>query len=166
NQCGGRIADGSVFCNLCGAKLGVIAPAQAVAPGVPPAPGMPGMGSPGGQPYNPNAAVRAAAPPPMPQSFKCSSCGGPMNPSAGLALVVCEYCGAVTTMGAGGAAEVLQKHFMLNNKMTNETAMESGGKWLNKGIFRRKVAERSELGAVTLKYVPYWVVPTSVVADC
>jgi len=118
-----------------------------------------------GQPYNPSAPVQAAAPPPMPQNFKCNSCGGPMKPSAGLALVVCEYCGAVTTMGAGGAAEVFQKHFMLSNKMTNETAMESGGKWLNKGIFRRKVAERSELGAVTLKYVPYWVVPTSVVAD-
>src|SRR5439155_1319429 len=53
----------------------------------------------------------------------------------------------------------------LNNRLNNESAMEAGGKWLNKGIFRRKVAERSELGAVTLKYVPYWVVPTSVVAD-
>ncbi|TLZ57998.1 MAG: hypothetical protein E6K15_01785 [Methanobacteriota archaeon] len=126
---------------------------------------MPSGGAPMGQPYNPSAPVQAAASPPMPQNFKCNSCGGPMKPSAGLALVVCEYCGAVTTMGAGGAAEVFQKHFMLNNKLTNETAMESGGKWLNKGIFRRKVAERSELGAVTLRYVPYWVVPTSVVAD-
>jgi hypothetical protein len=88
-----------------------------------------------------------------------------MNPSSGLALVVCEYCGAVTTMGAGGAAQVIQKHFMLTNRLNNETAMESGGKWLNKGIFRRKVAERSELGQVTLRYVPYWIVPTSVVAD-
>jgi hypothetical protein len=151
--------DGSVFCNLCGAKQGVVVPAQA------PQPGVPQGGASMGQPYNPSAPVQAAASPPMPQNFKCNSCGGPMKPSAGLALVVCEYCGAVTTMGAGGAAEVFQKHFMLNNKMTNETAMESGGKWLNKGIFRRKVAERSELGAVTLRYVPYWVVPTSVVAD-
>jgi len=126
---------------------------------------MPGMGSPGGQPYNPNAPVRAAAPPPMPQSFKCSSCGGPMNPSAGLALVVCEYCGAVTTMGAGGAAEVFQKHFMLDSKISNEQALNAGGQWLNKGLLRRKVAERSELGTVTLRYVPYWIVPTSVVAD-
>ena len=88
-----------------------------------------------------------------------------MKPSSGLALVVCEYCGAVTTMGAGGAAQVFQKHFMLDNKINNETALEAGGKWLNKGVFRRKVAERSELGTVTLKYVPYWIVPTSVVAD-
>lgn len=118
-----------------------------------------------GPAYNPGAPVQHAAPPPMPQSLKCNSCGAPMKPSAGLALVVCEYCGAVTTMGAGGAAEVFQKHFMLDNKLSNEVALENGGKWLNKGIFRRKVAERSELGQVVLRYVPYWVVPTSVVAD-
>jgi hypothetical protein len=88
-----------------------------------------------------------------------------MKPSAGLALVVCEYCGAVTAMGAGGAAEVIQKHFMLANKLANDAINEIAGKWLNKGIFRRKVAERSELGNVVLRYVPYWIVPTSVVAD-
>jgi hypothetical protein len=171
NQCGGRIADGSVFCNLCGAKQGVVVPAQGPAPGVPqPAPGYPGVapGVPGaqmGQPYNPNVPAQSVAAPPMPQSFKCSSCGGPMQPSAGLALVVCEYCGAVTTMAAGGVAQVFQKHFMLDSRSSNEQALDAGGKWLNKGVFRRKVAERSELGQVTLKYVPYWIVPTSVVAD-
>ncbi len=118
-----------------------------------------------GQAYNPNVAVQPTVAPPMPQSLKCSSCGGPMKPSGGLALVVCEYCGAVTTMGAGGAAEIIQKHFMLDSRISNEQALDAGGKWLNKGVFRRKVAERSELGTVTLKYVPYWVVPTSVVAD-
>ncbi len=125
---------------------------------------MPGP-APMGQAYNPNAPVQQVAPPPMPQSMKCNSCGGPLKPGEGLALVVCEYCGAVTTMGAGGAAQVFQKHFMLDNKLSNEAALEAGGKWLNKGIFRRKVAERSELGQVTLRYVPYWIVPTSVVAD-
>ena len=118
-----------------------------------------------GQPYNPNAPVQQVRAPAMPQSLKCSSCGAPLTPGSGLALVVCEYCGAVTTMGAGGAAEVIQKHYMLENKLSNESALEAGGKWLNKGIFRRKVAERSELGQVTLRYVPYWIVPTSVVAD-
>ncbi len=149
---------------MCGAKQGVVAPAQA-APGVPPAPvapGYPGGPAPMGQAYNPNVAVQPTVAPPMPQSLKCSSCGGPMKPSGGLALVVCEYCGAVTTMGAGGAAEIIQKHFMLDSRISNEQALDAGGKWLNKGVFRRKVAERSELGTVTLKYVPYWVVPTSV----
>jgi hypothetical protein len=87
-----------------------------------------------------------------------------MNPATGMALVVCDYCGAVTTMGTGGA-QVFQKHFMLDSRIQNEQALDAGGKWLNKGVLRRKVAERSELGTVTLKYVPYWVIPTSVVAD-
>src|SRR5436309_10194719 len=117
------------------------------------------------QPYNPNAPVHTVTPPPMPQSMKCNSCGGPLKPGQGLALVVCEYCGAVTTMGAGGAAQVFQKHFMPDNQLSNESARDGGGKWLNKGIFRRKVAETSNLGQVTLRYVPYWIVPTSVVAD-
>ena len=116
-------------------------------------------------PYNPNAPAQTPAPPPLPQNLKCNSCGASLTPSAGVALVVCDYCGAVTTMGAGGAAEVFQKHFMLDNRLTNETATEAGGKWLNKGLFRRKVAERSELGQIILKYVPYWIIPTSVVAD-
>ncbi|MGI0148760.1 MAG: hypothetical protein ACREDF_04425, partial [Thermoplasmata archaeon] len=153
-----------MFCNVCGAKQGVVVPAQGAQPAAPSAPGYPAQ-APAGPAYNPGAPVQAVAAPPMPQSFKCSSCGGPMKPSAGLALVVCDYCGAVTTMGAGGAAQVFQKHFLLDNKINNESALEAGGKWLNKGVFRRKVAERSELGTVTLKYVPYWVVPTSVVAD-
>src|SRR5207249_6165274 len=84
NQCGGKIPDGSVFRNLCGAKQGVAVPAQ------PPQPGIPQAGASMGQPYNPSAPVQAACPPPMPQNFKCNSCGGPMKPSAGLALVVCE----------------------------------------------------------------------------
>jgi len=106
----------------------------------------------------------AAAPPPLPQSLKCSSCGAPMNPATGMALVVCDYCGAVTTMGVAGA-QVFQKHFMLDSRIQNEQALDAGGKWLNKGVLRRKVAERADLGTVSLKYVPYWVIPTSVVAD-
>ena len=160
NQCGGKIADGSVFCNLCGARQGVVVPAQGAAPGVPqaqaPAPGYPAQA--------PAAPAAAAAPPPLPMDFKCSSCGAPMKPGAGLALVVCEYCGAVTTMGSAGA-QVFQKHFLLDSRISNEQALEAGGKWLNKGLLRRKVAERSELGNVILRYVPYWIIPTSVVAD-
>lgn len=177
NQCGGRIADGSVFCNLCGARQGVVVPAAGPQPGVPQAP--PGQGyppqapgyppqaapAPGPTPYSPSAPVQAVAPPPMPQNLKCNSCGAALKPSAGLALVACEYCGAVTTMAASGSAEVFQRHFMLANKLSNESAMDVGGKWLNKGLFRRKVAERSELGQVTMRFVPYWVVPTSVEAD-
>src|SRR2546430_13438307 len=139
NQCGGRIADGSGFCNLCGARQGVVAPAQ-VAPGVPPSPGnpVPAPGVPGGtsmgQPYNPNAPVQQVRAPAMPQSLKCSSCGAPLTPGSGLALVVCAYCAAVTTMGAGGAPEMIQKHYMLETKHSNESAPQAAGKEPNKDL--------------------------------
>jgi len=121
--------------------------------------------APGQQAYNPQAPVQQIAPPPMPQSLKCNSCGAPLKPSAGLALVVCAYCGAATTIGAGGAAQVIQKHFMLASTIGQEQALTAGGQWLNKGLLRRKVAETSDLGNTVLKFVPYWVVPTTVVAD-
>jgi len=101
----------------------------------------------------------------MPQNLRCSSCGAPLKPSSGLALVVCAYCGAATTMGAGGAAQVIQKHFMLASTIGQEQALNAGGEWLNKGLLRRKVAEKSDLGNTVLKFVPYWVVPTTIVAD-
>lgn len=163
NQCGGRIADGSVFCNLCGARQGVVAPAGTPQGGV--APGVPPQAAPVAQ-YAQALPQQAAAPPPMPQSLKCNSCGASLQPPSGTAVVVCEYCGAATQMAAAtGQAQVIQKHYMLNNTLNNESAMNAGGQWLNKGLFRRKVAERSELGQIVLKYVPYWIVPTSVVAD-
>src|SRR3989442_3837095 len=99
-----------------------------------------------GQPYNPNAPVQPVRAPAMPQSLKCSSCGAPLTPGSGLALVVCAYCGAVTTMGAGGAAEMIQKHYMLENKLSNQSALETRRKWLNKGLLPRKIAESSDIG--------------------
>ena len=133
------------------------------AAGAPVAPGQPAAQ---GAPYNPAAVAAPAPAPAMPQNLRCNSCGAPLKPSSGLAVVVCEYCGAATAMAAStGQAQVIQKHYMLDNKLNNESAMNAGGQWLNKGLFRRKVAERSELGQIVLKYVPYWIVPTSVVAD-
>ena len=160
NKCGRQLPDGSVFCNFCGAQQGVIPqPGGAAA-----APGVAAQGAPG-QPYNPAAPVQQVVPPPMPQNLKCNSCGAPLKPSSGLALVVCAYCGAATTIGSGGAAQVIQKHFMLASSIGQEQALNAGGQWLNKGILRRKVAEKSDLGNTVLKYVPYWVVPTTIVAD-
>ena len=167
NKCGRQLPDGSVFCNFCGAQQGVVPQAQPQAGYAPQPSGMPGapMGQPVGPAYNPNAPAQAAAPPPMPASMKCTSCGAPLKPSAGLAIVVCAYCGAATTMGAGGAAQVIMNHFMLGNTLDQPKALEAGGHWLNKGILRHKVAEKSDLGNTVLRFVPYWVVPTSIVAD-
>ncbi|HYM40460.1 MAG TPA: zinc-ribbon domain-containing protein [Thermoplasmata archaeon] len=160
NKCGRQLPDGSVFCNFCGAQQGVIPQAA----GAPMAPGMPPQAASGVQPYNPAAPVQAAATPPLPQNLKCNSCGAPLKPSTGLAVIVCEYCGAATTMGVSGA-QVIQKHYMLASAIGQEQALNVGGQWLNKGILRRHVAEKSDLGNTILKFVPYWVVPTTIVAD-
>ncbi len=161
NKCGRQLPDGSVFCNFCGAQQGTIPQAAGSAQ----APGMAAQSVPGQQPYNPQAPVQQIAPPPMPQSMKCTSCGAPLKPSSGLAVVVCEYCGAATTIGAGGAAQIVAKHFMLASTIGQEQALTAGGQWLNKGLLRRKVAETSDVGNTVLKFVPYWVVPTTIVAD-
>ncbi len=117
------------------------------------------------QAYSTPPPVQQVAAPSTPQNLKCNSCGAPLKPSAGLAVIVCEYCGAATTLGAGGAAQVVMKHFMLASTIGQEQALTAGGKWLNQGLLRRKVAETSDVGNTVLRFVPYWVVPTNIVAD-
>ncbi len=167
-KCGKQIPDGAVFCNFCGGQQGVVAqaPPQAAPqyPGAPP--GYPGQAPPA--PYPPQAAPQAAAPPAYASAgakdLKCSACGAPLKPTGGLSLITCEYCGTATTLGSGGWS-VVQKHFMLENVMNQETALQCGGKWLDQGLLRRNVAKNAELLEATLKYVPYWIVPTGVTAD-
>ncbi len=157
-KCGKQIPDGAVFCNFCGAQQGVVAqaPAQPAAPGAPP-------GYPGQAPQ----AVAPQAGPTQPlgtKDLKCTACGAPLKPSGGLTLITCDYCGTATTMGTGGWS-VVQKHFMLDNVLDQQKALESGGKWLDQGLLRRNVAKNAELLEATLKYVPYWIIPTTVTAD-
>lgn len=152
-NCGARISGGSAFCNRCGARQATVPQETSQEPTLPRGPAPPAV------------ADRPQVPAVVPQDLKCVSCGADLKPATGLALVVCEYCGATTTMGAAGVAEIFQRHFMLDNRLSREDAVASGGKWLDKGIFRRNVAERSELGQVTLRYVPYWIVPVSVTAN-
>ncbi len=167
-KCGKQIPDGAVFCNFCGGQQGVVAPsAQPQAPGYPP------QGPPPG--YPPQAPGGYPAPPPEPQhpaayasagtkDLKCSSCGAPLTPQSGLTLITCDYCGVATSLGTGGWS-VIQKHFMLDNRIDQQVALETGGKWLDQGILRRNVSKNAELLEATLRYVPYWIVPTSVTAD-
>jgi hypothetical protein len=54
---------------------------------------------------------------------------------------------------------------MLDNRLDQQVALETGGKWLDQGILRRNVSKNAELLEATLRYVPYWIVPTSVTAD-
>ena len=175
-KCGKQIPDGAVFCNFCGAQQGVAAsapPPPAGYPGAPQAPGYPPQGPPGYPPQAPPGYPPQQAPPPgHPAAYapanatdlKCSSCGAPLKPQGGLTLITCDYCGTATTLGSGGWS-VIQKHFMLDNRIDQETALQAGGKWLDQGLLRRNVAKNAELLEATLRFVPYWIVPTSVTAD-
>jgi len=160
-KCGKQIPDGAVFCNFCGAQQGVVAQGPAQAPGAPQAP--PGAYLPQTPPGQAAAPQQAYAPANV-KDLKCSSCGAPLKPTGGLSLMTCEYCGAATSLGSAGWS-VVQKHFMLENVMNQETALQCGGKWLDQGLLRRNVAKNAELLEATLKYVPYWIIPTGVTAD-
>src|SRR3989454_660860 len=158
-KCGKQIPDGAVFCNFCGGQQGVVAQA-------PPAPGYPQQAPPPGVPPQPPGVPQhpAAYAPAGSKDLKCSSCGAPLTPQGGLTLITCDYCGTATSLGTAGWS-VIQKHFMLDNRIDQQVALETGGKWLDQGILRRNVAKNAELLEATLRYVPYWIVPTSVTAD-
>jgi len=160
-KCGKQIPDGAVFCNFCGGQQGVVAQAPTAPPGAPP--GYPGQAPAGPYPPQAPAAPQVVAPAGS-KDLKCASCGAPLKPTGGLTLITCEYCGTATTLGSGGWS-VIQKHFMIDNVMNQETALQCGGKWLDQGLLRRNVAKNAELLESTLRYVPYWIVPTTVTAD-
>src|SRR5439155_21773229 len=92
------------------------------------------------------------------------SCSAPLELSSWLTLITCDYCGVATSLGSDGLS-VIQKPFMLDNRNDQQTALASGGKWLDQGLLRRIVAKNAELLEATLRFVPYWIVPTSVTAD-
>ena len=166
-KCGKQIPDGATFCNFCGGQQGVVAQAPP-APGYPPQqgpPGYPPQAPPGYPPQAPPAAQHPAAYAPAgTKDLKCSSCGAPITPQSGLTLITCDYCGTATSLGTSGWS-VIQKHFMLDNRIDQQVALEVGGKWLDQGLLRRNVAKNAELLEATLRFVPYWIVPTSVTAD-
>jgi len=140
-NCGTQLPDGSQFCMKCGARL-------AAAPA-------------GGAPQ---AAPAPAAPAPATfdtQELKCKSCGAPLQPTAGMTIVNCEYCGTAVTLSGAGWKQVM-KQMMVMNRVTYEQALDVGKKWLDEGILRRNVGARAEVVNTYMKYVPYWVIPAAV----
>ena len=136
-QCGAQLPDGSQFCAKCGARLGGGAPAPAPAQAAPQ-----------------QASFET-------QEMKCKSCGAPLQPTAGMSIVNCEYCGNAVTLSGAGWKQVM-KQLMVINKLSYDQALAVGKSWLDEGIFRRNVGVRSEVVQTYMKYVPYWVVPTAV----
>ena len=94
-------------------------------------------------------------------SRMCESCGAPLEFGYGATLITCTYCGSSMTLD-GDVAKLISKHTMLLNTINRDIAVEAAKKWMDAGVFRRNVAEESEITKVELKYMPVWTVPVTI----
>jgi len=92
------------------------------------------------------------------REMKCPSCGAPLNPAQGEAMVVCSYCGTSISLGSLGWSKV-KRHYILDIKVSlKEQAEEISKQFLDKSIFHRHLFEKSTLTKIELNYIPYWVI--------
>ncbi|MEM0127625.1 MAG: zinc ribbon domain-containing protein, partial [Thermoplasmatales archaeon] len=130
-KCGAQIPDDSLFCPKCGAKQDASSGVQE------------------GQGKDEEEILK---------EMKCPSCGAPLNPAQGEAMVVCSYCGTSISLGSLGWSRV-KKHFILDLKVAlKEQAEEVSKQFLDSSIFHRHLFEKSTLSKAELSYVPYWVI--------
>jgi len=155
-RCGTHLPDTARFCYGCGAQLGPAPP-----PPPPGAsygyPGAPGYGAP---PPPPPPPAPAAAPT-APKDLKCPSCGAPLQPEFGDAVITCAYCGGTVSL-AGTGWKSVNRHTMLLPQLNDATAMlKIVQSVMNTGIFHGSRFEDSKVTEQKLQLVPYWIVPSS-----
>jgi Double zinc ribbon len=143
-KCGTQLPDDAKFCAKCGTT--VVVPGGA-------APGAPGASAaPASSPTIAAAGV---------QELKCPTCGAPIKPTFGDAVVTCDYCGGTVTLGGAGWKEI-QKHTMLPLTVRDQNAVLATVKaTLDTGLFHRHFFEESKVAEAKLSYVPFWVLPVS-----
>jgi hypothetical protein len=143
-KCGTQLPDDAKFCAKCGASIT----------------------APGGAPAAAGTTVATPAPqvtiaPAGAQELKCPSCGAPIKPSFGDAVVTCEYCGGSVSLGGAGWSAI-QKHTMLPLKVADQAAaLETVRAHVDAGLFHRHLFEESKVAEARLSFVPFWVVPAS-----
>ena len=94
-------------------------------------------------------------------SLKCPSCGAPIAPKFGEAVITCQYCGSGVTLGDRGWTDI-QKQTMLPLKVCTLEQVKAIIKPLvNHGILHRHRLEESKQEDLSLTYVPYWIVSVS-----
>jgi hypothetical protein len=102
------------------------------------------------------------------KELTCNKCGAPLKTPFGAQVLTCEYCGAAMAV-SGDEWKAIQKHTMLENRVDPDKALEVAKTWIKggmiDGIIRHDLAEKSQIGEISAKYVPYWIIPSSADAN-
>ncbi|MGI0055521.1 MAG: zinc ribbon domain-containing protein [Thermoplasmata archaeon] len=144
-KCGAQLPDDAKFCFACGATV----------------PSGASSGGSGGSSTSSSAPTTPTLAPAGVQELKCPSCGAPIKPSFGEAIVTCDYCGSSVTLGGSGWKEI-SKHSMLTIKVGDANAALAVVKaYVDTGFLHRKEFQESKITSQKLSMVPYWVLPVS-----
>jgi zinc-ribbon domain len=144
SRCGTQLPDNARFCYSCGAQLG----------GGSSAPGAPGMGAPPPPPPPPTA-------PSAPKDLKCPTCGAPLSPEIGDAVLTCQYCGATVSIAGTGWKPVTQHSMLMAQLMDQDAALKIVQKSMDAGFFHGHRFEESKVNEAKFVFAPYWIVPST-----
>jgi len=99
------------------------------------------------------------------KDMKCPSCGAPLSPQPGEAMVVCQYCGTSISLGSAGWSKI-NKHFILDLKVKmKEDAENVARNFLDRSILHKHLFEKSTLKKIELMNVPYWIIDAGYTAQ-
>ncbi len=142
-KCGSEIPNDALYCPKCGAKQG----------------DPEGKGGGAGSKATVQQAAVIAEPSVI--ELKCPGCGAPIKPEFGEMVISCEYCGTSVALQNMGWRNVTKHTMMPLMLQSRDQALSEMREELNRGIFRIRIAERSTIEEMNLRYVPYWIVPVS-----
>jgi hypothetical protein len=99
----------------------------------------------------------AAPKPAAPKLETCLHCNAPLTYDPEEVLVICDYCGYINNP----TGEQPPRFSMLPVDVNGSESLEIAKDHVGKGILvTRGMAERAEWGAIILRYIPIWSVPT------
>ena len=102
-------------------------------------------------------AQPAAPKPPAPKLEACLHCNAPLTYDPEEVLVICDYCGYINNP----TGEQPPRYSMLPVDVSGSESLKIAQDHVGKGILvTRGMAERADWGAMILRYIPIWNVPT------
>ena len=149
-RCGTTLPDNARFCYSCGAQLGGLS-------GPPPPPGAPTAFAGGGVMPPPPPSVAPTAP----KDLKCPSCGAPLEPGMGDAVLTCQYCGATVSIAGTGWKPVAQHSMLMPQLLAQDAALQVVKASMDAGFFHGHRFEDSQLVEAKFVFAPYWIVPSA-----